>query len=161
MILSMGRSNKGKHFLDHNRLERQKIQRIFNYQQVLIQKLAPGVAYQQEFLPNLGWASQCCGTKFGHEMSPKYWSNSRPRGGSEKLNISISLPSSQTPIFLNKVAIPCLNTSSPNLLACHAVSRAILDLVKISAKLTSFIIIRYFHFSLILSTHSYWTPTMC
>ena len=83
----MGRSNKGKDFLDHNRLERQRIQRVFNYQQGLIQKLAPGVAYQQEFLPDLGWASQCCGTKFGHEMSPKYLSNSWPRGGSEKWNI--------------------------------------------------------------------------
>ena len=50
----MGRSNKGKDFLDHNRLERQRIQRVFNYQQGLIQKLAPGVAYQQEFLPDLG-----------------------------------------------------------------------------------------------------------
>ena len=85
VTLGMGGSNKGKHFLHHSR---QRIQRIFNYQQGLIQKLAPGVAYQQEFSPDLGWASQRHGTKFGHEMSPKYWLNSRPRGGSEKWSIS-------------------------------------------------------------------------
>ena len=76
----MGRSNKGKHFLDHNRVVRQRIQRIFNYQQGLIQKLAPGVAYQQEFPPDLGRASQRHGTKSGHEMSPKYWSRDFPGG---------------------------------------------------------------------------------
>ena len=52
--LGMRRSNRGKYLLDHNRLERQRTQRIFNYQQGLNQKLAPGVAYQQEFLPDLG-----------------------------------------------------------------------------------------------------------
>ena len=50
----MGRSNKRKYLLDHNRLVRQRIQRILNYQQGLIQKVAPGVAYQQESLPDLG-----------------------------------------------------------------------------------------------------------
>ena len=33
----MGRSNKRKHFLDHNRLVEQAIQRILDYQQGLIQ----------------------------------------------------------------------------------------------------------------------------
>ena len=37
----MGRSNKEKHFLGHNKLVRQGIQRILKYQQGLIQKLAP------------------------------------------------------------------------------------------------------------------------
>ena len=55
--------------------------------QGLIWKLTPGVAYQQEFSPDLGWTSQRCGTKFGHEMSPKHWSNFRPRGGTDKWNI--------------------------------------------------------------------------
>ena len=36
------------------------------------------MAYQ-EFSHDLGWASQCSGTKFDHEMSPKHWSNSWPR----------------------------------------------------------------------------------
>ena len=50
----MGKSNKRKHFLDHNRLVNQRIQRILNYQRGLIQKLAPGVVYQEEPLPDLG-----------------------------------------------------------------------------------------------------------
>ena len=33
------------------------------------------------------------------------------------------------PAFPNKVAIPCLSTSSPDILACHAASRASLDSV--------------------------------
>ena len=41
----------------------------------------------------------------------------------------ISLPSSQSSGFLNKVIIPCLNTSSPDLLAHHVVSRVSLDTV--------------------------------
>ena len=44
-----------------------------------IQKLTLGLIYQ-EFSPDLGWASQCYGTKFDHKMSPKYWSNSLSRG---------------------------------------------------------------------------------
>ena len=40
-----------------------------------------------------------------------------------------SLPSSQLPGFPNTVAIPCLNTSSPDLLACCAASRTSLDSV--------------------------------
>ena len=56
-----------------------KIQTIFNYQCGLIQNFTPEVAYQG-FSPDLGWASQQHGTKFDHEMSPKYWSNSCPRG---------------------------------------------------------------------------------
>ena len=49
----MGKSNKRKHFLDHNRLVNQRIQRILNYQWGLLQKLAPGVEYQEP-LPDLG-----------------------------------------------------------------------------------------------------------
>ena len=56
-----------------------KIQTVFNYQCGLIQNFTPVVAYQG-FSPDLGWASQPHGTKFDHEMSPKYWSNSCPRG---------------------------------------------------------------------------------
>ena len=40
-----------------------------------------------------------------------------------------SLPSSRSAGFPNKVSIPCLNTSSPDLLACCAASRASLDSV--------------------------------
>ena len=47
----------------------------------LIQKLTPGVTYQQELLPDLGCASQCCGTKYGHEKSSKYWLNFWPGEG--------------------------------------------------------------------------------
>ena len=50
----MRKSNKRKHFLDHNRLVNQRIQRILNYQWGLIQKLVPGVVYQEEPLPDLG-----------------------------------------------------------------------------------------------------------
>ena len=52
-----------------------------------IWKLTPGMAYQQEILPDLGWASQHHGKKFGHEMSPKHWSSFWPRGGTGKWNI--------------------------------------------------------------------------
>ena len=38
--------------------------------------------------PDLGWASQHCGTKIGHEMSPKYQSNFWPREITGKQNIS-------------------------------------------------------------------------
>ena len=41
----------------------------------------------------------------------------------------ISLPSSPPAGFPNKVAIPCLNTLSPDLLACRAASRVCLDSV--------------------------------
>ena len=58
------------------------------HQLSLCWKLAPGVAYQQEFSPDLGWVSQSCGTKIGHEMSPKYWSNLGPRGGTDKWSIA-------------------------------------------------------------------------
>ena len=40
-----------------------------------------------------------------------------------------SLPSYQSDGFPNKVAIPCLNTSSPSLMACCVVSRVSLDSV--------------------------------
>ena len=43
----MGRSNKGKQFLDHNRLVKQATQRILGYQYGLIQKLAHCV-YQEK-----------------------------------------------------------------------------------------------------------------
>ena len=46
------------------------------------------MAYQQEILPDLRQASQGCGTKTGHEMSSKYWSNFGPRRGTEKWNIA-------------------------------------------------------------------------
>ena len=83
----MGRSNKEKHFLDHNRLVRQRVQIIFNYQQGLIQKQHVECHINKNFC--LIWDEpQHHGTKFGHELSPKYWSNSWPRGGSEKWNIS-------------------------------------------------------------------------
>ena len=54
----------------------------------LIQKLTPGAIYQQKLSPDLGCASQHRGTKIGHEMSPKYWSNFWPRERTEKWNIS-------------------------------------------------------------------------
>ena len=41
----------------------------------------------------------------------------------------ISLPSSQSASFPNKVIIPCLNTSSPDSLACRVASRVSLDSV--------------------------------
>ena len=40
-----------------------------------------------------------------------------------------SPPSSQSAGFLRKVAIPCLNTSSLDVLSCHAASSMSLDLV--------------------------------
>ena len=45
----MGRRNKGKHFLDHNRLVRQVIQRILDYlQQRSPTFLAPGTGFVED-----------------------------------------------------------------------------------------------------------------
>lgn len=46
----------------------------------------------------------------------------------------LRLPSSWSASFLIKVVIPCLNKSSPSVLACRVVSRASLDSITISAK---------------------------
>ena len=46
----------------------------------------------------------------------------------------LRLPSSWSASFLIKVLIPCPNTSSPDVLAYHVVSRASLDSIAISAK---------------------------
>ena len=64
MSPGMQRSNKGDYLLDYRLIR----QRIFNYQQGLDHKWAHRVAYQQKMSPDLGWASQCLGTKFGHKM---------------------------------------------------------------------------------------------
>ena len=63
----------------------------FNYLWDLVQNLTPGLACQ-EFVPELGSASQCHGTKVDHEMSSKYWSNSLPRGKNLRNEISNCSP---------------------------------------------------------------------
>ena len=68
-----------------------RIQRIFNCCWGRVQNLTPGLACQ-EFVPELGSASQCHGTKVDHEMSSKYWSNSWPRGKNLRNEISNCSP---------------------------------------------------------------------
>ena len=51
----------------------------------------PGMAYQQEFSPDLGWASKLCRAKISPDICPKYWSNFIPRGGTEKYSISFHI----------------------------------------------------------------------
>ena len=53
VILGMGKSNRGKHFLDHSKLVRQVIQRILNYQQGPIRDF-PGGAMVKNLPANAG-----------------------------------------------------------------------------------------------------------
>lgn len=52
--LNMGRSNKGEHFLDHNKLVRQVTPENFRFQKVLIQRISTLSSLLTESLPDLG-----------------------------------------------------------------------------------------------------------
>ena len=68
----------------------------------------------QKFSPDLEWVSQHCGAKFDHEVSPKYWSNSWPRGESE-VKVAQSCPPLCNPMDCRPWNSPDQNTGVGNL----------------------------------------------